>query len=105
MTFSASSTPDISESIPVALSSAQDASRAASNQGAKFDVTIGGVGFNLSPTLQTPYIRQTAPVQKQQFDASKEAGEQTLGGDWVRSQTSWHHGAGARFYEPGSDAS
>lgn len=40
-------------------------------------------------------------MQKEQFDTAREAGEQTLGGAWIRSQTSWHLGAGVDFYEPG----
>jgi hypothetical protein len=103
MTFTASTSPDITEAIPTPLTLAQAASLAATNRGARFDVTVGGIGFTLAANDQNPYVRQTAPVQKQQFDSSKEAGEQTLDGDWVRSQTSWHHGAGTRFYEPGSD--
>lgn len=104
MTFVDSHAPDISESIPTPLSIATAATQQQAASGAKFDVSIAGVGFILAASDQRPYVRQTAPVQKQQLDTSKEAGEQTLDGDWVRSQTSWHHGAGTRFYEPGSDA-
>ena len=103
MTFATSTPPDISESIPTPLSTSQKVTTGASAKGVNFDVTVGGIGFLLAASDQRPYVRQTAPVQKQQIDTSKEAGEQTLDGEWLRSQTSWHHGAGVRFYEPGSD--
>ena len=49
-------------------------------------------------------MRETAPYKKDQFDNSNEPGEQSLTGWWIRSQTSWHHGAGTRYYEPGTNA-
>jgi hypothetical protein len=103
MTFATSTAPDITEGIPSPLSSSQKVTVGASASGVKFDVTVGGIGFLAAASDQRPYVRQTAPVQKQQVDTSKEAGEQTLDGEWLRSQTSWHRGAGVRFYEPGSD--
>jgi hypothetical protein len=54
----------------------------------------------LTAGKDTPYVRQTAPIQKPQFDVSAQAGEQTLDQYWVRSQASWHRGAGVKFYEP-----
>jgi len=68
--------------------------------GVKFDVSIGGVPFMLTAGKDTPYVRQTAPIQKPQFDVSPEAGEQTLDQYWIRSQASWHRGAGVKWYEP-----
>ena len=47
-----------------------------------------------------PYIRQTAPYKKDQFDSNKEPGEQSLTGWWIRSQSSFHSGAGIKFYDP-----
>jgi len=58
----------------------------------------------LTAGKDSPYVRQTAPIQKPQFDVSAQAGEQTLDQYWVRSQASWHRGAGVRFYEPGKPA-
>ena len=107
MTFTASGTPDITESLPATLS-ARVANTQATFRNIKFDVTIGGIGFCLDPdgspyTLRGSYIRQSVATQKSQQDASKEPGEQTLDGFWIRSQSSWHRGAGINFYEPGSD--
>jgi len=73
--------------------------------GVRFDVSIGGVPFMLTSGKDTPYIRQTAPIQKPQFDVSPEAGEQTLDQYWIRSQASWHRGAGVKFYEPAATSS
>src|SRR5690349_22748258 len=103
MTFSTSVAPDITEGIPTPLSASQQVSAGAVAQGVKFDITVGGIGFLLAASDQRPYIRQTAPVQKQQIDTSKEAGEHTLDGEWIRSQTSWHRGAGIRSEEHTSE--
>jgi len=37
---------------------------------------------------------------KQQIDQTREPGEQTLTGWWVRSQSSFHLGAGIKYFEP-----
>ena len=47
-----------------------------------------------------PYIRQTAPFKKEQFDNQTEPGEQSLTGWWIRSQQSFHGGDGITFYDP-----
>jgi hypothetical protein len=103
MTYTASSAPDITEGIPTAFSLATKASsQVFSGKGRPYDIAIGGIAFILGATAQHIYQRETAQIQKQQIDTSKEAGEQTLDGYWIRSQTSWHMGAGIRYYEPGS---
>ena len=68
-----------------------------------YDVSIANIPFILKIDNQNPYRRETAQYKKDQFDTSKEPGEQSLTGWWVRSQTSWHNGAGIEFYEPGTD--
>jgi hypothetical protein len=68
-----------------------------------YDLSIDSVPFILKIDNQNPYRRETAQYKKDQFDNSKEPGEQSLTGWWVRSQTSWHNGAGIEFYEPGTD--
>jgi hypothetical protein len=47
-----------------------------------------------------PYRRVTAQYRKQQIDQTREPGEQTLTGWWVRSQSSFHLGAGIKYFEP-----
>ena len=102
MSFDLSVAPDISEGLP-ALLSARETSETFAQSGVRFDVAIGGVAFLAATSDARPYVRQSASVSKQQFDSSKEAGEQTLDQFWLRSQTSWHRGAGIKYYEPGSD--
>jgi len=68
-----------------------------------YDVTFDDLPFVLNISNQNPYRRETAPYRKDQFDNSAEPGEQSLTGWWLRSQTSWHNGAGISFYEPGTD--
>ena len=102
MSFDLSVTPDISESLP-ALFSARETSETYAQRGVRFDMAIAGVAFLSGTSAATPYVRQSASVSKQQFDSSKEAGEQTLDQFWLRSQTSWHRGAGIKYYDPGTD--
>ena len=65
-----------------------------------YDVAIGGMPFIYAINDANPYVRQTAPYRKEQFDNQPEPGEQTLTGWWIRSQSSFHEGAGITFYDP-----
>lgn len=65
-----------------------------------YDVAIGGVKFLYANTAQDPNVRQTAPFEKQRIDQAETAGEQTLTGWWVKSQDSFHGGAGQLQLEP-----
>jgi hypothetical protein len=65
-----------------------------------YDVAIGGMPFIYAISDQNPYIRQTAPYRKEQFDNQTEPGEQSLTGWWLRSQSSFHDGTGITFYDP-----
>ena len=65
-----------------------------------YDVAIGGLPFIYAINDSRPYIRQTAPFRKDQFDNGTEPGEQSLTGWWIRSQMSFHSGAGIKFYDP-----
>lgn len=65
-----------------------------------YDVAIGGQPFIYAISDSRPYVRQTAPFRKDQFDNNREPGEQSLTGWWIRSQTSFHNGAGINFYDP-----
>jgi hypothetical protein len=70
------------------------------NSGDSYDVAIGGKPFFYAISDERPYIRQTAPYRKEQFDNNKEPGEQSLTGWWLRSQSSFHGGSGIKFYDP-----
>ena len=69
-----------------------------------YDISVNNLGFILNINSQTPYKRETAQYKKDQFDAAPDPGEQTLVASWwLRSQTSWHMGAGVKYFDPGLD--
>ncbi len=70
------------------------------NTDMSYDVAIGGLPFFYAINDARPYIRQTAPFRKDQFDNANEPGEQSLTGWWIRSQASFHSGSGIKFYDP-----
>ena len=72
------------------------------NTDMSYDVAIGGLPFFYAINDSRPYLRQTAPFKKEQFDNQTEPGEQSLTGWWIRSQSSFHSGDGIRFYDPGT---
>ena len=70
------------------------------NTDVAYDVALGGLPFIYAINDARPYIRQTAPFRKDQFDNGTEPGEQSLTGWWIRSQMSFHSGSGIKFYDP-----
>ena len=70
------------------------------NTNESYDVALGGLPFLYAINDARPYIRQTAPFRKEQFDNQTEPGEQSLTGWWIRSQMSFHSGSGINFYDP-----
>jgi hypothetical protein len=70
------------------------------NTDVAYDVAIGGMPFIYAINDGNPYIRQTAPFRKEQFDNQTEPGEQSLTGWWIRSQSSFHSGTGINFFDP-----
>jgi len=95
---------DITEGIPYVLSNPAG-STTYTPTGASYEVAIAALPFFLANSDEIPYRRVTAQYRKQQVDQSREPGEQTLTGWWVRSQSSFHYGAGAKFFEPAQDES
>jgi hypothetical protein len=93
---------DISEDIPYDLALPSTTAQFELTNTA-YDVVIDNLPFIVKVNNQDPYRRETAPYKKDQFDNSTEPGEQSLTGWWLRSQTSWHNGAGITYYEPGTD--
>lgn len=69
------------------------------NTDVAFDVAIGGLPFIYAINDARPYVRQTAPFKKDQFDNGSEPGEQSLTGWWIRSQSSFHSGTGIKFFD------
>ena len=70
------------------------------NTTVSYDTAVGGLPFFYAISDSRPYIRQTAPFRKEQFDNGNEPGEQSLTGWWLRSQSSFHNGSGINFYDP-----
>jgi hypothetical protein len=95
---------DITEGLPYVLSNPSN-SATFSLTGEAYDVAIAGNPFFMMTSDDAPYRRVTAQYRKQQIDQTREAGEQTLTGWWVRSQSSFHLGAGIKFFEPQQDES
>jgi hypothetical protein len=95
---------DITEGLVYTLSNPAGSTNYSAT-GEAYDVAIGGLPFFLLNSDDSPYRRVTAQYRKQQIDQSREPGEQTLTGWWVRSQSSFHYGQGIKFFEPIQDES
>ena len=96
--------PHITEPIPTTVGNPQNTPTYAATSVA-YDISIGGQPFFLLNDDNTPYRRVTAQYRKQQIDMTREPGEQTLTGWWLRSQSSFHLGQGIKFFEPAQDES
>ena len=68
-----------------------------------YDVAINTMPFFLMTNDNAPYRRVTAQYRKDQYDQTREAGEQSLTGWWFRSQSSFHLGQGIKYFEPAQD--
>jgi hypothetical protein len=95
---------DITEGLVYTLSNPAGSTNYSAT-GEAYDVAIGGLPFFLLNSDDSPYRRVTAQYRKQQIDQSREPGEQTLTGWWLRSQSSFHYGQGIKFFEPIQDES
>ena len=90
---------DITEGIPYVLSNPAGSTTYIPT-GPAYDVAFAALPFFLAASDEQPYRRVTAQYRKQQIDQTREPGEQTLTGWWVRSQSSFHLGAGIKYFEP-----
>lgn len=99
MTYS-SRPPDISERVYIDLSGRLATYYDPTTY--KYDFAIGGMPFVSAITDNTPYRRQTAEFRSQRVDQLRDPGEQSLSGSgyWIRSQSSFHLGAGCIYQEP-----
>jgi hypothetical protein len=95
---------DVTDAIPYPLSN-PSGSQSYASTGVAYDVAFGGLPFFLTTGDENPYRRVTAQYRKQQVDMSREPGEQTLTGWWLRSQSTFHLGQGIKFFEPQQDES
>ena len=93
---------DITEAIPYTLSNPA-VNSAYNGSTVAYDIAIAGQPFFLETSDESPYRRVTAQYRKQQIDQTREPGEQTLTGWWIRSQSTFHFGQGIKFFEPAQD--
>ena len=75
----------------------------ANASGYKLDITVDGIPFLLNPSEKDPWTWEVREDRREQFDNSNEAGEQSFGYFWLRSQSSFHAGAGQEFLDSGSE--
>lgn len=66
------------------------------------DLLVDRLPFWLAITSDSPYQRETAQYQRDQVDQAPEAGEQSLAGWWMRSQMTFHGGAGLDYLDTSS---
>lgn len=70
--------------------------------GIRYDYAVGGLPFISGASKEFPYVRETVQIRKQQFDNSQSPGEQSLDGWWLRSQQTFHGGAGLVYADVSS---
>lgn len=69
--------------------------------GIRWDCSISGMPFVFAMSDQFPMQRETAEFRRQRIDNERDPGEQSLdSGFWLRSQSSFHLGAGLTSAEP-----
>lgn len=93
---------DIVSRLPVALSGRPANAGAASFalDGIPYDYAIGGLPFLAAIDNDHPFTISLADIKKDQFDANREPGEQSLTGWWLRSQSTWIGGEGMLYQDP-----
>ena len=95
---------DYTEEVVESLGSSSEAATGVGDFGPaamRWDVSIGGLDFLYSMNESFPLRRQTAQFRRERIDTEREPGEQSLeNGLWIRSQASWHYGAGLSSAEP-----
>lgn len=63
------------------------------------DYAIGNTPWISAASDASRVTRITTAYQKERIDQSATTGEQSLTNWWLRSATSWHNGAGERYYD------
>lgn len=69
-------------------------------EAASYDFAVGGQAFISATSEERPYLRSLVPIRKEQFDNSREPGEQTLADWWLRNQSTFIGGEGILFQDP-----
>jgi len=84
--------------VPISLSGQLSALIAS---GVPCDYMIGGIPFRIKPDQQDPMLWDLRSSEKEQFDSSQQAGENSFGDWWLRSQASFHGGQGQKYLDSG----
>lgn len=82
--------------VPVSLSGQLTALIA---RGVPADVIIEGIPFRVKPSQEDPLLWDLRSSEKEQFDSSQQAGENSFGDFWLRSQATFHGGAGQKYLD------
>lgn len=69
----------------------------------QYDYAINGIPFMSAANNEYPYLRESITSNKDQFDTTKEAGEQSLQNWWYRSQSSFDLGANIFYTDTAKD--
>jgi len=89
--------------LPGSLSGGSSLRGLYSPSGVRYNYAVGGLPFLSYASREHPIVRETAPVRKDQFDSANTPGEHSLEGWWLRSQSSFHSGAGLLFADVTGD--
>ncbi len=93
---------DITEALAIDLSVSTD-TQLYGLDSVSYDIAVNDKPFFIAATDEQPYRRESAPSKREQIDQTTEPGEQSFTGWWFRSQSSFHLGAGAKYFEPSQD--
>lgn len=92
---------DVTEDVVFDLTGRGTTSPSGSTTYLAWDCRIGGLPFLYATSDQFAMRRETADFRRQRIDNERNPGEQSLdSGYWIRSQSSWHYGAGLTTAEP-----
>lgn len=66
----------------------------------RYDFAVGGIPFLSAISDERPMTRELARIQREQFDNSRNPGEQSIADWWLRSQSTFVGGAGLLYQDP-----
>lgn len=91
----------VGELLPGSLSISAELGGLFTPSGFRYDYAIGGLPFLSGASREFPLMRETVQIRKEQFDNASTPGENSLDGWWLRSQQSFHGGAGLVYADIG----
>lgn len=95
---------DVTDELPFEVGPAYSsvvAAAATAPASIRWDCSVASLPFLFADSVQYPQRRETATFRRERIDTERNPGEQSLdSGYWLRSQSSWHYGAGLSAAEP-----